>query len=154
MHSLLFIPINFPFIEPFTNSFQTSTFTPFSFPEQRQARLDPTSLALVETILSKSAMGIAELPSDNLKAIVNHHRTEAIHETHLARFHADRARTSHGICTDASSELGTRLRVINLNAMEAVSEGPAPGPSEEVVEDVEITDAPSVTSAQERRRST
>ncbi|KAE9391054.1 hypothetical protein BT96DRAFT_945649 [Gymnopus androsaceus JB14] len=80
------------------------------FMEQAQ-RENPLAMELLESIASKSVTKLSGLPIPALRAMMNFHRVEYLHNIELARLYAQHAKASHSICDQALANLTTKLSI-------------------------------------------
>ncbi|KAF5392592.1 hypothetical protein D9757_002090 [Collybiopsis confluens] len=75
---------------------------------QRLERTNPVSIQLLDEVAQTSIGEFSELPTGMLNSMINFHRVEALHATHIALVHHNRAITSNRICEDAFKVLSNR----------------------------------------------
>ncbi|KAF5353009.1 hypothetical protein D9757_014928 [Collybiopsis confluens] len=75
---------------------------------QRLERTNPVSIQLLDEVAQTSIGEFSELPTGVLNSMINFHRVEALHATHIALVHHNRAITSNRICEDAFKVLSNR----------------------------------------------
>lgn len=108
---------------------------------ERAERTNPLAMELLASIASKLINDLSLLPLPALRAMINFHRVEYLHNLELARLYAQRAEASNTICTEAFTNLTSKLtlqpdtnEIFNSMVTESASQAPRD-------EDVVIPDA-------------
>ena len=73
--------------------------------------MDPVSQSLLEKLAAVNFDEMRTFPEKNLNAIFNYHHIESLHEMHIARTHAERARHSARISDSAFEVLLSRVSI-------------------------------------------
>lgn len=72
-------------------------------------RQNPLSKQLLESLTSATVGDITSLPTYALRAQLNFHRTEYLHNLHIAQIYSQRARHSEQISESAFTALASRM---------------------------------------------
>jgi hypothetical protein len=108
---------------------------------ERAERTNPLAMELLASIASKSINDLSLLPLPALRAMINFHRVEYLHNLERARLYAQRADASNTICNEAFTTLTAKLTLqpdTNEIYNSMVSESASQAPRDE---DVIIPDA-------------
>jgi hypothetical protein len=95
-------------------------------------RQNPLAKQLLESLTSATVGDIAALPTYALRAQLNYHRTEYLHNLHIAQVYSQRAQQSEQISEAAYTALSSRMETEEgpedeiLNRMKASMPTPAP----------------------------
>lgn len=95
-------------------------------------RQNPLAKQLLESLTSATVGDIAALPTYALRAQLNFHRTEFLHNLHMAQVYSQRAQQSEQISDNAYAALSSRMDTEEgpeyeiLNQMQASLLTPAP----------------------------
>lgn len=85
-------------------------FNPFSLAlDDTALRQNPLSKQLLDSLTSATVGDIASLPTYALRAQLNFHRTEYLHNLHIAQVYSQRARQSEQISETAYTALASRM---------------------------------------------
>ncbi|KAE9391209.1 hypothetical protein BT96DRAFT_1001575 [Gymnopus androsaceus JB14] len=93
---------------------------------ERAQQENPLTMELLKSIASKSVTELSGLPVPALRAMMNFHHVEYLHNIKLARLYAQCAKASHSICDQALANLTTKLSIeaeyINPSISESTSQ--------------------------------
>ena len=107
-------------------------------------RTNPVAVQLLDEVAQTSLGELSQLPTGVLNSMLNYHRVEGLHATHVALVHHDRAITSRRICDDVQKEIVARAgfpdRKDNAPQPMDTQSGSVP-PTSAPNEDVDIPDA-------------
>ncbi|KAF5378959.1 hypothetical protein D9757_008754 [Collybiopsis confluens] len=85
---------------------------------QKRERENPISVQLLDEVATTSLGEFKDLPTGVLNSLLNYHRVEGLHATHIALLHHDRAKVSRRICDEVRKEFEARMNLADKSEPE------------------------------------
>ncbi|KAF5344939.1 hypothetical protein D9757_015347 [Collybiopsis confluens] len=85
---------------------------------QKRERENPISVQLLDEVATTSLGEFKDLPTGVLNSLLNYHRVEGLHATHIALLHHDRAKVSRRICDEVRKEFEARMNLADRSEPE------------------------------------
>ncbi|KAF5337593.1 hypothetical protein D9757_015225 [Collybiopsis confluens] len=84
----------------------------------KRERENPISVQLLDEVATTLLGEFKDLPTGVLNSLLNYHRVEGLHATHIALLHHDRAKVSRRICDEVRKEFEARMNLADKSEPE------------------------------------